>query len=43
MVRKEDIVAVAEPVLRHRVMTTFTAESEGMQSRDVEAAGEEDG
>lgn len=35
VVRMEDIVAVAEPVLRHRVMTTFTAESEGVSSRDV--------
>jgi MoxR-like ATPase len=35
MVRLEDVVAVADPVLRHRVMTTFTAESEGVTSRDV--------
>jgi MoxR-like ATPase len=35
IVRMEDIVAVADPVLRHRVMTTFTAESEGVTSRDV--------
>ena len=35
MVRMEDVVAVADPVLRHRVMTTFTAESEGVTSRDV--------
>lgn len=35
MVRMEDIVEVADPVLRHRVMTTFTAESEGTTSRDV--------
>jgi MoxR-like ATPase len=35
MVRLEDIVAVADPVLRHRVMTTFTAESEGVTSREV--------
>jgi len=28
-VRLEDIAAVADAVLRHRVMTTFTAESEG--------------
>ncbi len=32
LVRMEDIVAVAEPVLRHRVMTTFTAQSEGVDS-----------
>ena len=35
MVRMEDISEVAEPVLRHRVMTTFTAESQGVSSRDV--------
>ncbi len=35
MVRMEDITAVADPVLRHRVMTTFTAESDGVTSRDV--------
>ena len=34
-VRMEDIAAVADPVLRHRVMTTFTAESEGVTSRDL--------
>ncbi len=35
MVRMEDVVAVAEPVLRHRVMTTFTAQSEGITSIEV--------
>jgi MoxR-like ATPase len=35
VVRMEDIVAVADPVLRHRVMTTFTAQSEGVTSRDL--------
>lgn len=35
MVRMEDVSEVAEPVLRHRVMTTFTAESQGVTSRDV--------
>ncbi len=35
MVRLEDILEVAEPVLRHRVITTFTAESEGVDSRQV--------
>ena len=35
LVRLEDIMEVADPVLRHRVMTTFTAESEGISSRDV--------
>jgi MoxR-like ATPase len=35
MVRQEDIMAVAEPVLRHRVMTTFQAQSEGLDSIQV--------
>ncbi len=35
MVRLEDVTAVAEPVLMHRVITTFAAESEGINSRDV--------
>jgi len=35
MVRQEDIVAVAEPVLRHRVIKTFTAESEGVTCRGI--------
>ncbi len=35
MVRLDDILEVAEPVLTHRVLTTFAAESEGMRSRDV--------
>ncbi len=35
MVRQEDVVEVAEPVLMHRVITTFAAESEGITSRDV--------
>jgi MoxR-like ATPase len=35
MVRMEDVIAVAEPVLRHRVITTFTAESDGIDSRKV--------
>lgn len=35
MVRLEDILEVAEPVLTHRVLTTFAAESEGLRSRDV--------
>lgn len=34
-VRMEDIQAVAAPVLKHRVLTTFTAESEGVTSVDV--------
>jgi len=35
MVRLEDIMAVAEPVLTHRVLTTFNAESEGISSNDI--------
>jgi MoxR-like ATPase len=35
VVRIEDITEVADPVLRHRVTTTFTAESEGINSRTV--------
>ena len=35
MVRQEDVVAVAEPVLMHRVLTSFGAESEGVDSRQV--------
>ncbi len=35
MVRLEDVEAVAEPVLTHRVLTTFNAESSGTTSRDI--------
>ena len=35
MVRLEDLVAVAEPVLMHRVITSFAAESEGVSSREI--------
>ena len=35
LVRQEDVVAVAGPVLTHRVITTFTAESQGITSGDV--------
>ena len=35
MVRREDVTAVVESVLRHRVMTTFTAESDGVDSKQV--------
>ena len=35
MARMEDIEAVAEPVLVHRVLTNFTAESEGLGSRKI--------
>ena len=35
MARLADIMAVAEPVLTHRVLTTFNAESEGITSNDI--------
>ena len=35
MVRLEDVVAVAEPVLMLRVITSFGAESEGINSRQI--------
>ena len=35
MVRQEDIEAVAEPVLSHRILTNFHAESEGITSREI--------
>ena len=35
MVQVDDIAALAVPVLTHRVITTFHAESEGVQSTDV--------
>jgi MoxR-like ATPase len=31
----EDVVAVAEPVLSHRILTNFHAESEGVSSREI--------
>ena len=37
MARLEDVQAVAAPVLGHRVLMTFTAESEGVTSNDVAA------
>lgn len=35
MTRLEDVLAVAHPVLSHRVLTTFNAESEGISSTDI--------
>jgi MoxR-like ATPase len=32
MVRREDIDAIVEPVLMHRVVTNFAAESQGLTS-----------
>lgn len=34
-VSTEDIAALAKPVLRHRIVTNFTAESEGITTDDV--------
>ena len=33
--RIEDVQAVARPVLGHRIVTTFTAEAEGVTTKDV--------
>ncbi len=35
MARLEDLLAVAKPVLTHRVLTTFNAESEGIRSPEI--------
>lgn len=35
MVRMEDIQAVAEPVLTHRMITTFAAQSEGVDAKQI--------
>jgi MoxR-like ATPase len=35
MVRLEDLQAVATPVLTHRIITTFTAQSEGIDARQI--------
>jgi MoxR-like ATPase len=35
MVRLEDVQEVAVPVLTHRVITTFTAQSEGVDARQI--------
>ena len=35
MVRLEDLQAVAAPVLTHRVITTFTAQSEGIDAKQI--------
>ncbi|WDQ18048.1 AAA family ATPase [Rhodopirellula sp. P2] len=37
MVRTEDVRAVAQPVLTHRLITTFAAQAEGMSARDIVA------
>jgi MoxR-like ATPase len=35
MVRLEDLQEVAAPVLTHRIITTFTAQSEGIDARKI--------
>ena len=35
MVRLEDIIEVAEPVMTHRVITSFGAETDGVTSQDI--------
>jgi MoxR-like ATPase len=35
MVRLEDVAAVAAPVLTHRVLTTFAAQAEGIDSKKI--------
>ena len=35
MVRLEDIEAVAEPVLTHRLITTFAAQAEGIDAKQI--------
>ena len=35
MARLEDVVAVADPVLAHRVITSFAAESENITSQNI--------
>jgi MoxR-like ATPase len=37
MVRLEDVQAVAAPVLTHRMITTFAAQSEGITAGDIVA------
>jgi MoxR-like ATPase len=45
LVRREDVEAVAEPVLSHRILTNFHADSEGITPREIvgrlTAAGKE--
>jgi MoxR-like ATPase len=35
MARLEDLEAVAQPVLAHRILTNFQAQAEGVTSRSV--------
>jgi MoxR-like ATPase len=35
MVRLEDVLEVAVPVLTHRVITTFAAQAEGLDAKQI--------
>lgn len=35
LVREEDVEAVAAPVLNHRILTNFAAQSEGLSTRKI--------
>jgi MoxR-like ATPase len=35
MVRLEDIESVAQPVLTHRIITTFAAQAEGIDAKQI--------
>src|SRR5205823_14408055 len=35
MVRLEDIESVAQPVLTHRIITTFAAQAEGIDAKEI--------
>ena len=35
LVREEDLEAVAAPVLNHRILTNFAAQSEGLNTRTI--------
>ena len=35
LVREEDLEAVAAPVLNHRILTNFAAQSEGLSTRTI--------
>jgi len=35
LVQLDDVIAVAQPVLEHRILTNFHAESEGVDSREI--------
>jgi MoxR-like ATPase len=35
MVRLEDVEAVSEPVLTHRIITTFAAQAEGIDAKQI--------